>query len=119
MRPLNRAAWRFFFENAGYIVGERAKCAATLARAESLAKADDGERIRFRWEWDDSPDLSYMSADEIADAHEVFGCILERKCVECGTWQHAASVWGIVDPDATYRRVVEAELAAEHYFQEN
>jgi hypothetical protein len=107
-------AYRFFRDNAGYIVGERARCALSLARAERDAKE---QGIAFRWEWDSDADLSWMSDAERQQEHEVEGCIAYIPCPDHGAdCKHAtvlASLWGIVDADSNYRRVVEAELALE------
>lgn len=103
---MNRRAWRFFLEHAGYATPPgRAACAASLARAEEQAQ---GAGLRFEWVADEYPDLSWMDEAEAARDYEVLGCVV---CDPAG--QHLASLWGIVDADANYRRVVEAELAAE------
>lgn len=100
-----RRAFQFFHKNAGYIVGRAAECALSLARSEQIA-ADIG--IEFRWEWDDDPDDSWMSERERAQPHEWVCC---RAFSADGTC--LAGLCGIVDPDESYRRVVEAELASE------
>ena len=104
MTKLERA-FHFFFENAGYIVGQRAACALSLARAEQYAEDNDWKAV---WEWDDDADLSWMSDDERQQEHEVLGCVLKDAAGNV-----LASLWGIVDADSNYRRVIEAELAAE------
>lgn len=106
-----QARWRFFLEHAGYATPPgRAQCALDLARAEERANTDPS--LRFRWEPDVDPDLSWMSDEERARPHEVEGCIVERFEL-CGTWHPITSLWGIVDADDAYRRVIEAELACE------
>ena len=108
---MDRKAFRFFFDHAGYVVGERALCAAILARAESeVANSPD---YRFRWEADQDADMSFMTDREREQDHFAEGCILERRCGECGEWEHMESLWGIIDADPAYRRVVQAELAAQ------
>ena len=103
---MNARAWRFFMEHAGYATPPgRAVCAASLARAEEHAEAAG---LTFEWLWDADADLSWMDEAEAAREHEVLGCIVRGPDGE-----HLASLWGIVDADAGYRRVVEAELAAE------
>lgn len=97
--------YRFFFENAGYVVGQRAVCALSLARAEQHAWDNDWQ---CSWEWDDCPDLSWMSEEELKQEHEVLCCVLKD-----GDGNVLGSLCGITDPDNSYRRVVEAELAAE------
>lgn len=129
--------YRFFKENAGYVVGERAKCAYSLARAEELAESAG---LTVNWEWDDyDTDLSWCECK--GD---------DEMCVRCGSRKYAgddcdypsgmwpdghefhehevlyayvsapescerlAGVGGIVDAIGTpYQRVVEAELLAE------
>ena len=123
--------YRFFHENAGYVVGESAKCAYSLARAEELGEAYD---LDVDWEWDDDPDLSWC---ECKGDNET--------CIRCGSRMYSgqecvspdghdyhdhevmvayvtppescerlAALGGIVDALGTpYQRVVEAELLAE------
>jgi hypothetical protein len=98
-------AYRFFFTNAGYIVGQRAQGALSLARAEQYANENDWEA---EWEWDECPDLSWMSERELEQEHEVLCCVLKD-----GDGNVLASLCGITDPDSSYRRVIAAELAAE------
>lgn len=108
---LDRKAFRFFFDQAGYVVGERALCAASLARAEAVITSSPD--YRFRWEADQDADLSFMTDRERERDHFAEGCLLERRCGACGQWEHVESLWGIVDADPAYRRVVQAELAAQ------
>jgi hypothetical protein len=103
-------AYRFFFANAGYIVGQRAVCALQLARAEQYADDNDWQT---EWVDDDCPDLSWMSEQEQAQPHEVLGCVLKD-----ADGNVLASLWGITDPDAGYIRVVKAELASEAVYNE-
>lgn len=105
-----RRAYRFFFENAGYIVGQRAVCALQLARAEEYASDNDWEAECVD---DDCPDLSWMSDDERELPHEVLGCVLKD-----ADGNVLASLWGITDPDVGYMRVVRAELASEALYNE-
>jgi len=103
---MTRRAWRFFLEHAGYAAPPgRTVCAASLARAEEQAEALG---LTFEWCEDECPDLSWMDEAEATREHEVLGCIVRSPYGE-----HLASLWGIVDADANYRRVIEAELAAE------
>ena len=103
-------AYRFFFAHAGYIVGERAKCALGLARAERYARNNDWEA---EWVADDDADLSWMSDEGRSEPHEVLGCILRDS-----NGNVLASLWGITDPTFGYTRVVEAELASEALYNE-
>jgi hypothetical protein len=93
-------------EHAGYATPPgRTACAAALARAEERAEAAG---FVFEWVPDECSDLSWMDEAEAARDHEVLGCIVHDPAGE-----HLASLWGIVDADANYRRVIEAELGAE------
>jgi hypothetical protein len=106
-----RRGYRFFFENAGYIVGHRAECALALARAERRARDNNWAA---EWVADDDADLSWMTEDERQQPHEVLGCVLRD-----ADGNVLASLWGITDPDSSYQRVVEAELAAEALYNEH
>jgi hypothetical protein len=100
---------RFFREHGGGVVGEAARGALSLARAER-----EMERRGWRVEWvpDDDADWSWLDQPgfekEKARDHEVYGAILKDRHGEV-----LASLWGIFDPDSKYQRVVEAELASE------
>src|SRR5882724_235445 len=106
-------AERFFWTNAGFSYDPktetraqgRRKCARLLAEAEVWA---ENIGLRFLWEYDDCPDLSFMTETEQLEPHEVLVCIARYP-----DGAIAGSLCGIVDADADYRRVVEAELAAE------
>ena len=103
----------FFYQNAGYSYTKtetpeqgRLRCAKELAEAEAV-----GQRLgyEFEWEWDENPDLSWMSDEEREQDHEVLCCRL----VDPEDARHSlASLCGITDPDRNYGRVVEAELAS-------
>jgi hypothetical protein len=108
-----------FFHNGGGLVGHRAQGAIALARAELTArdKVADGE-WRYRWEPDSDVDASWMDSHTLQDYNsgtfEVMGCILEKKCAQCGSWETLDSLWGIcVYPDDDYQRQIEGELALE------
>ena len=105
MTPSMIRAYRFFFEHAGYIVGQRAQCALGLARAENYARDNDWEA---EWVADDCPDLSWMSDEERRQPHDVLGCVLRD-----ANGNVLASLWGITDPTVGYMRVVAAELSSE------
>lgn len=117
---MNTEAYRFFKQNAGYVVGRRAEGALALARAEALAGAQP-ERIRFRWEADPNADRGPgdwgWPEPEVRrfwrTEHEVWGCVLEVDGEPRG------SLWGIWDPDAGYRREIEAELLLEAIEEDN
>jgi hypothetical protein len=101
-----RRAFRFFFDHAGYAVPPgRAVCAVQLARAEARA---DSLGWTAEWTFDADADLSWMSDSEREQEHEIEGCILRDS-----EGRVLASLWGIVDADSAYRRVVEAELSLE------
>lgn len=136
MGTVDRKAYGFFREHAGYVVGENARGALALARAEELLEqAVALEVASVEWVDDDEPyDYNPRGRGfEQADAEDAarrfasnewtgpFGCI-----VKAGEQQ--ASLWGIVlgrggtwwpesphtiangDP---YGRVIIAELASE------
>ena len=105
----------FFYQHAGYSHNPetetaeqgRLRCAVELAEAETIA-----ERLgySFEWEWDSDPDLSWMSDEEREQDHEVLCC----RIPDPDTPRYSlASLSGITDPDRSYRRVIEAELASE------
>lgn len=106
-------AERFFWTHAGFSYDPKTQskaqgkrhCAAVLAEAEAWAQSVG---MSFAWEWDECPDLSWMSEAEQAEEHEVVVCIARYR-----DGSVAASLANIVDADRTYRRVVEAELALE------
>lgn len=130
-------AFRFFLAHAGYCTPPgRAACALHLAKAERWMQ-DAG--LYALWVNDDDADLSWMDEAERQRPYDVEGCVLvqpcpchadredysyetflacRRHCHHARTDTHAAcrevaSLWSIVDATAQYRRVVEAELAAE------
>lgn len=114
---MDRQAYQFFKANAGGIVGESALGAARLARAEeALVAAVDAGAVRVVWEWDDDIDDSWMTERERKQPHEWTYCAIVRD-VTCDKGhthvEYLASLGGIVDADSDYRRVIEAELAAE------
>ncbi len=100
---------RFFRQHGGGVVGEAARGALDLARAEREA-----ERRGWRtdWEYDEGADWSWLDQPgferEKAKEHEVYVAILRDK-----NGYVLASLGGIFDPDRRYMRVVEAELASE------
>lgn len=117
-----QSAYFFFLKHSGYSVGPdetrqqgRARCAKQLAEAER--RADDGG-MTFAWEPDDVP-FECACDDPTCESHEphqAYGCVARDAC---GTV--VGSLWGIsfgpgVEPDGqTYARVVQAELALEHF----
>jgi hypothetical protein len=96
------AAYRFFREHAGYIVGESAVCAMRLARAELWAER---ENVAFSWEpcqepWDgDLP---------MAPGSELWDCFARHPSGA------RASVCSVNEfPDGPEFRVEQAQLASE------
>ena len=89
------------------IVGERALAAIALARAER-AMRESG--LTVEWEWDESPDLSWMDEKEAEKPHECLVAFIRSN------GRTLAALGGIVDPDRPYARVIEAELALEAGF---
>ena len=110
-------AEQFFYDHAGYsyptganeeIIDEHRRASARrLAEAEAWAS----DHVTWRWSHDDDADLSWH--DDPSSVVEVLGCEALRPCGCCGHMQTVGSLWGIVDPDDDYRRVVEAEIALE------
>jgi hypothetical protein len=105
----------FFYQNAGYSHDPKAetpeqgrlRCARELAEAEAVAQRLE---YAFEWEFDQDADLSWMSDEEREQEHEVLCC----RIVDPENTRHSlASLCGITDADRNYRRVIEAELAAE------
>lgn len=96
---------RFFQAHAGGVVGETAKTAIDLARAERAAVDMDWEAT---WEPEPEPDLSWMDPDERMQEH-----VVEMAVLRDDEGNVVASLGNIVDADDTYRRVVNAELACE------
>lgn len=105
----------FFYQNAGYSYDPKTETLeeGRLRSARELADAETiGQRLGyvFEWELDECPDLSWMSDEEREQDHEVLCCrIPDPESI----WHSLASLCGITDPDSRYRRVIEAELAAE------
>ena len=113
--PALRSAFKFFSEHAGYVVGEHAKSALELARAERAAKK---KGVCFRWEPDEDADLSWMDEAQRKKNYDVEWVAAYRKssCLRGEPHPRAipcASVGGVVGADRNYRRVLEAELASE------
>jgi hypothetical protein len=98
--PKMEAAIKFFKANAGGVVGQAAKGALNLARAEAYA-SEHGWRVE--WDHEESPDMSGME-----DAKEVLVAVLKDEGGEV-----LGSLGNIGDPGRNYSRVVEAELALE------
>ena len=106
----SRKAFKFFLENGAYCEPPgRVVCAANLARAEKWAQDHE---IQFGWmheSWSDAQDIlgDLHKCTKDCD-HEVLWC-----AIDSGGLPTFYNTGGIVDPDRNYRRVVEAELAAE------
>lgn len=99
-----RRRFTFFKRHAGYVVGESAKGALALSRAEDWANA---EGVTFDWEPETNVDDSWMSATERKQPHEVYVAIARHPD------GRSAALGNIFDPDSAYQRVVNAELAME------
>lgn len=99
-----RRRFGFFKAHAGGVVGETAKSALALSRAEDWASA---EGVTFAWEPETDVDDSWMTPAERAQPHEVYVAIARHPD------GRIASLGNIFDPDSNYQRVVNAELALE------
>lgn len=107
----------FFYEHAGYSRAAneteaegRARSAREYAEAERIARESDW---RFVWMDDEEGCIGCTcGSDDCAcstgEPHETLGCVLYDD-----TETVLASLWGICGADSNYRRVIEAELAAE------
>ena len=113
IETFNPVAARFFFEQAGYVVGWRLAGAVELARAERWAE-DAG--LIVTWEPEPSPDFSWLPEDDKGN-HQVYLASIVRyeRCPCCGISQAicVASCGNIFDPGGSYVRVMEAQLALE------
>lgn len=117
-----RRRFKFFFDHAGYVVGQRAQGAIALARAEFWLEQQSS--LTVRWEGDPDGDLgdhAYWCSQErrqVAHAHTIESCSIVRPCPihhDPRCWHTAVieSLGGIIDADRDYMRVVVAELASE------
>lgn len=113
MRAMTPAE-RFFWKHGGYSwkpgnetrAQGRRRCAVQAAEAEAWAV----DQLKFEWVWDETGgrDHEEWCGADCGREHEILGAVAR--------WNDgsiAASLWGIIDPDTNYRRVVEAELASE------
>lgn len=116
----HRSAFKFFHKHAGYQVGFRARGALDLARAESRAERHE---LRFEWDDDDQP-AEACTGRKVRNARGQWEDeYKEYPAVVCTVYdprtKHPlASLGGIIESNDyrerhDYRRVVEAELAAE------
>jgi hypothetical protein len=99
----------FFWEHAGYCVGRRVAGACSLARAEETA-ADEG--WAFGW-FDDEPAEDWDDDARAYRLHPAESCYVRGDTGEPDAGRILGSLHGIIGADANYRRVIEAELAAE------
>jgi hypothetical protein len=116
-----RRSYQFFREHAGYVVGQRALCALSLAKAEHWADVAGIEFVTMP-DWDaDASFVDTWSEREQEEwrkhDHECVSVLAFVPCPEHGTdCKHArcvASLGGIFDADNNYLRVIRAELASE------
>lgn len=103
------SAYHFFLKHAGYCVkpGETRRQARIRCAKELVVAEKRGQAAGFTFEWvpDFDADLSWLEPGQVV--HEVYGCVAYDGTTVVG------SLWGICDPDANYRRVIQAELASE------
>lgn len=113
--------------------GDQALRALDIGDEDTKPDGDESLRILWSYDMDYVPDGDYDTAEEAKKLSEgtweVLGCSLERvqvpTCDHCGhpigapVWDHAASLWGIVLTNESYRanrlyrRSVEVDLAYE------
>jgi hypothetical protein len=118
--------FKFFRDNAGYVVGRRAEGAYHLAVAEWKAEK---RSWTFEWRPDDDGDLGdheYWCANARRRANgpkagRTHSCehFIEYAVLKDSGGVVRASLGGIIDADHKYQRVVEAELALEALAEEN
>lgn len=117
---------QFFFEHAGWSYNPKTETADEGRERGAIALAQAEQRFResscwFEWVHDDDADASFVNDWEPADReqweaseHMAEGCVLYAPPEnDHGKPRVLASLWGVFDADASYRRVVEAELASE------
>lgn len=112
-------AKRFFYQNGGYCFDPktetklqgRRRCALASAIAEREAQR---RMFTFVWSYDDSQSIRDITDETVEGAefyeraHEIEFCVCRDAAGDA-----LASLGGIIDATPNYRRVVEAELAAE------
>lgn len=116
--PKTLSAYRHMRKHAGYIVGQNARGALELARAETLLQhACDEGLATVAWHDDNEPyEHGCMTADEVAARFESnewtgpYGCVVTVGDATASLWGIVLNQWGTNDP---YARVVVAELASE------
>lgn len=130
MIPKLSAAEQFFFDHAGFShktnepaeVGHR-RCAKQLAKAEARA-----EKIGIQYDWQLDDEQAYCYCDDPTCKYhegsdyewETLYCVAYKDC-HCANHSHkphkdiVGSLSGIMEPDANYRRVIQAELASEYF----
>lgn len=118
MATATKQSPREFFTEHGWTVtnadGSPVDVAGMLATAEYRALT---EGVTFEWVDDDTRFSDTLGDHEYwceraeqgkRHSHRVEGCIARDARGEI-----VASLWGIIDPDRNYRRVIQAELASE------
>lgn len=97
MRTQLQTLYRDFRKHSPFmLVGSNAQQALEAARTIlRFRELEDMGYVRLRAQFDDDVDVSWMSDRERENWDgEAYGSISEFKCVKCGTWQQADSVWG-------------------------
>ena len=106
---VQRKAWRFFLDNAGYATPPgRAACALSLARSERESYA---RGWTVSWGADSFCDCETYENERVGYVPMEGPCDFAELLDEQG--EVLASLYGIHGADQSYRRVVAAELAAE------
>ncbi len=121
---VKQSAYQFFKAQAGYSYTPgketpeqgRRRCARSLAQAEQWAQKNG---VEFHIDYDQSPDVSWMDSQELADYESgellMLDAIAYTRCECCNSRKVSASLGSISvrSFDDPYLRVIKAELASE------
>jgi hypothetical protein len=113
-----KTAYHFFLQHAGFSwnpvtqtrMQGRIECAQRMAAAET-AFFDACRVSDVEISWEDDPDGCAWSGEDYTPERVECAAIWHRD--ESGRVRYLASLCGIDDADANYRRVIRAELALE------
>jgi hypothetical protein len=108
MNPEIIAAYRFFREHAGYVVGESARCALALAKAEQA-----GESAGLAVEWEDDREEYQLGDNETEPPPYVLCAFVRDPRNPRGYYLASLGGIGLNSLRDPYRRVVAAEVMSE------